>query len=184
MKKKYGPWIIQKSAQKYKNPWIEVREDHVSGPCGERSVFGVVNMKEGVSVLPMDEAEDVYLTEEFHYAIGRNSIETVSGGIDGDEMPLEAAKRELLEELGITASEWTPLGVLNPFTTVIQSPSHLFLARKLEFSEPHPETNEKIRTYKTGFQKALKMVMESEITHGPSCVLILKVGELVRQSSG
>lgn len=175
MIRKNGPWIINRTEIKYKNPWIEVREDQVTRPDGKPGIFGVVGMKGGVSVLPLDEQGFVYLTCEFHYAIERESIEVVSGGRDNEnEEFLETAKRELKEELGIIAKEWVPLGVVNPFTTVVHSPSHLFLARKLEFQKSEQEGTEIIDLVKVHFNEAVEMVMKSEITHGPSCVLILK----------
>ncbi|MBW2970476.1 NUDIX hydrolase [Candidatus Woesearchaeota archaeon] len=177
MLRKNGPWTIEETAIKYKNPWIEVREDQVIRPDGKPGIFGVVTMKGGVSVLALDDEGYVYLTKEFHYAVEEEIIEVASGAIDGGETPLETAKRELEEELGIKAGEWTSLGMINPFTTVIKSPSYLFLARKLSFTDANPDPTETIKLVKVKFEDALKMVMEGEITHGPSCVVILKAKE-------
>ncbi|MBW3004859.1 NUDIX hydrolase [Candidatus Woesearchaeota archaeon] len=179
MEKKNGPWTIKETIPKYKNPWIEVTEDQVIKPDGKPGIFGVVNMKAGVSVLPIDEEGFVYLTDEFHYAIEKDSIEVVSGAIDDGEKPIDAAKRELEEELGIKAEEWIDLGVVNPFTTVIKSPAYLFLARKLTFTDSNQEGTENIKLVKVKFEEAVKMVLESKITHGPSCVLILKAKEFI-----
>lgn len=172
--KKNGQFIIIKSVQKYKNPWMEVTEDRVIRPDGKPGTFGVVTMIGGVSVLPLDEDGYVYMTEEFHYAIGIEDIETASGGIDGNEEPVEAAKRELKEELGIEAEEWIDLGLVNPFTTVIKSTQKMYLARKLKFGKDHQEETEDIKLIKVKLEEAVKLVMDSVITHGPSCVLILK----------
>jgi 8-oxo-dGDP phosphatase len=135
-------------------------------------------MKSGVSVLALDEGDFVYLTSEYRYAIERESIEVVSGAIDGDELPLEAARRELREELGIEAGEWVELGVVDPFTSIISSPANLYLAEKLAFVETARESTEIIRTLKVELGEAVRMVLDSEITHGPSCVLILKAQSL------
>jgi ADP-ribose pyrophosphatase len=175
----YGPWKIKESNIKYRNPWIEVVEDQVIRPDGKPGIFGKVNMKSGVSVLPLDEQGFVYLTREFHYVLGKEGIETVSGAIDGDESPLTAAKRELAEELGISAEKWTDLGVVNPFTTVIRSPAYLYLAQDLSFGENDQEGTENIQKVRVSFDEAVKMVMEGIITHGPSCVLILKAKEFL-----
>jgi ADP-ribose pyrophosphatase len=176
-----GPWKIKSSREKYKNPWIRVREDQVIRPDGEDGIFGVVEMVAGISVLPLDDNGLVYLTKEFHYAIGQDSIEVVSGAIDKGESSLVAAKRELKEELGIEAKNWVDLGLLNPFTTVIKSPATMYLATKINLSEAKPEGTEKISLMKVKFVDALRMVMESKITHGPSCVLILKASEYLRK---
>jgi ADP-ribose pyrophosphatase len=131
-------------------------------------------MKPGVSVLPLDSEGCVYLTDEFHYAVGRDTIETVSGGVEPSEEPLDAARRELREELGIQAGRWTDLGSVDPFTTVVVSPATLFLARELTFTNRSPEGSEKIRPVKVELAEAVDWVAGSKITHGPSCVLILK----------
>ncbi len=178
---KNGPFTIKERKQVYKNPWIEVTEDKVLHDNGKSGLFGTVKMKPGVSILVIEEEGNAYLTDEFHYVIGKNSLEVVSGGIDGDENPLAAAKRELKEELGIEADEWVELGVVDPFTTLINSPAYLFLARKPRFVEKHEDDFENIKLVKMKFKDVVKMVMESKITHGPSCAAILKANEFLRQ---
>jgi 8-oxo-dGTP pyrophosphatase MutT (NUDIX family) len=175
-----GPWKIKSSEEKYKNPWLTVREDQVIRPDGKDGIFGVVEMIAGISVLPLDEDGFVYLNRAFHYAIEKSDVETVSGGIDSGEDALTSAKRELKEELGINADEWIDLGIVNPFTTVIKSPAYLYLAKGLHFSQAS-EVDEGLELVKVKFEEAVKMVMTSEITHGPSCVLILKANEYLRK---
>lgn len=172
--KRHGPWKIKKRVLKYENRWISVTEDQVIRPDGKDGIFGTVRMNDGVSVLPLDERGFVYLTDEFHYALGRRGLEVVSGAIDGKEKPLTAAKRELREELGIEAKQWLDLGTLNPFTTVVKSSARLYLAQKLRFRKAHQEGSERIRVRKMPLAQAVQFVMQSKITHGQSCVLILK----------
>jgi 8-oxo-dGTP pyrophosphatase MutT (NUDIX family) len=128
-----------------------------------------------------DEDRHVYLTEEFHYAVGRTTIEAVSGGVEPGEDALATARRELQEEIGIEAEEWTDLGTVDPFTASIVSPTRLYLARKLRFGEQSPEGTEQIRCVGMPLDEAVRMVLESEITHGPSCVLILKAARMVER---
>lgn len=177
MRKKHGPWTILSSKKMYKNQWIEILQDEVIRPDNKRGIFGVIKQRGGVSVLPIDDKGFVYLTEEFHYAIGRNSLETVSGGIEGKETPLAAAKRELKEELGIVANEWLDRGLVDPLTTVLSSPQRLFLAKGLKFYKSDQEGTETITIVKIPLSEAIAKVLKSEITHGPSCVLILKAKE-------
>lgn len=174
MEQQHGPWKIKKREVKYKNPWIEVFEDQVIQPDGKSGIFGTVSMKDGVSVLALDQEGFVYLIEEFHYAVGRNCIETISGAIDQGESPLDAAKRELKEEIGAEAREWIDLGRVDPFTSAVHSMAYLWIARNFTFSRAKPESTEVIKVVRLPFEEVLQMVMESKITHGPSCVLILK----------
>jgi 8-oxo-dGTP pyrophosphatase MutT (NUDIX family) len=173
MKKKHGPWTIVGSEPKYLHKLIEVREDQVIRPDGSPGTYATVNVKAGVSVLALDADQSVYLAKEFRYAVGRYSIEAVGGAMEDDEPPVEAAKRELREELGVEADEWIELGQVDPITSIIDAPSTLFLARGLTFKEKKDEGSERIETDKVALDEAVRMVIDSEITHGTSCVLIL-----------
>lgn len=180
--KKNGDFIITESVQKYKNPWIEVIEEKVIRPDGKPGLFGVVKAVEGVSVLPMDDKGFVYLIDEFHYALGRNDIETASGGREKGEEWIETAKRELKEETGIEAQEWIDLGTVEPLTAIVQCPQRLFLARKLSFSKNNLDESEDIKLVKMKFEKAVQMVMDSKILHAPSCILILKADKYLQNN--
>ncbi len=174
--KQHGPWQIVESNVVYNDPWIHVRKDDVIRPDGLPGTHSVVDLKPGVCVLALDDDNNAYLTEEFHYGVGRVTIEAVSGGIELDESPAVCAKRELQEELGIKAADWTEMGLVDPFTASVVSPTRLYLAQDLSFGESAPDGTEQIRCVKMPLRDALKMVVASEITHGPSCVLILKAG--------
>ena len=64
-------------------------------------------------------------------AMQEESLELMSGGLDRNESSLQAAQRELQEELGLRAELWADLGVINPFTTVMKSPNYMFMASDL-----------------------------------------------------
>lgn len=173
--KPHGPWIILGSSAIYHDPWIDVRRDEVIRPDRQHGTHCVVQMKPGVCVVARDEEGFVYLTEEFHYGIGRNSIEGVSGGIEAGETPRETAGRELAEELGLRAERWSELGSVDPFTTIVVSPTRLYLAEGLSEVERRPEGTEMIRRVRMPLDEAIRQVVDSRITHGPTCVLLLKI---------
>lgn len=175
-----GPWQIEASSQKYKSAWLEVIEDKVIKPNGEHGSFATVKLKPGVSVLAIGDEDEVYLTSEYRYAIEQKSIEVVSGATEADETPEMAAKRELREELGIAAGDWVDLGTVDPLTSILRSPARLFLARELSFFEPQADDSEIIEMVRMKLNEAVDMVMESKITHAPSCVLILKANQFLR----
>jgi 8-oxo-dGTP pyrophosphatase MutT (NUDIX family) len=173
MERKHGPWTIKETAEKYRDEFIAVYEDSVVRPDGKPGTYATVHLKPGVSVLPVDTDGTIYLTRQFRYATGAESIEAVSGGID-EEDASESAKRELREELGIEASELISLGQMDMDTSIVRSPVSLFLARGLKFTEAEQEGTERIEPFKTTLEQACGMVLRSEITHSPSCVLLLK----------
>jgi len=171
---KRGIWKVKSSRIVYRNPWISVREDAVVRPDGQPGIFGVVSMIPGVSVIPVDDQGFVYLTREFHYGVGRVTVEAISGGIERSENRLAAAKRELNEETGLTAKRWTYLGMVDPFTTVVHSPNHMYLAQRLSNGTPNPEGTERIQVIRAPFATTVRWVINSRITHSATAVALLK----------
>lgn len=153
---------------------MQVQRDEVIRPDGQPGSYAVVHIKPGICVLAMDDQHTVYLTEEFHYGVGQTTIECVSGGRDGVEPALQAAQRELREEIGIEADSWTDLGRLDPFTASVLSPTQLFLAKGLQFVDAAPEGTELIRRVSMPLAEAVQRVMQSQISHAPSMAVILK----------
>lgn len=172
--KEHGPWKIVESSQVYQDPWVTLRRDEVIRPDGDPGSYVVVNLKPGVCVLAIDDEDNVYLTKEFHYGVGRVTVECVSGGIEDGEDPQLCAARELEEELGIRAAEWTNLGSTDPFTANVVSPTQMYLARGLTFVETKPEGTEIIEPVKCSLANAVQQVMIGTITHSPSCLTIMK----------
>jgi ADP-ribose pyrophosphatase len=167
----WGPWTILQSSQVYQDPWLQVRKDNVIRPDGHDGTYSVVQIRSGVTVLPVEKGF-VWLTEEFHYAVGRVTLEAVSGGRDDSESALTCAKRELAEELGITAANWKELGTYDPFTGSVVSPTTLFIASELSFHTAAPEGTEQIRSVRMALKDAYLAVCEGRISHTPSCIAI------------
>ena len=180
---KRGPYTIKSSKQIYKNPWIEVREDAVVFPNGSESIWGTVHIKHGVSVLAMDDQGNIYFTKQFHYGTGNETPEVIAGGIDGDETPLQAAQRELQEEAGLEAKEWTFIGMMRPMTSYTDHVEHLYLARGLTEVSQHLDPGEIISIFKIPFATAVQWVMENKIEDCYSACLILRVAEYVKKHS-
>ncbi len=171
---KFGPWTIVQRNEVYRDAWMTVQMDNVLRPDGVPGTYSTVRIKPGVCVIPVAEDGTCYLTKEFHYAVGRETIEGISGGIEEGETPEIAAARELEEEVGIIAGRLHPLGVVDPLTAAVASPTKMFLASELRFTKTNMESTERIERVEMPFSEALRMVLENEITHAPSCVAILK----------
>ena len=181
--KKHGPWTIKKTRRVYRGEVMEVFEDEVIKPGGEEGVYSTIRLKDGASVLALDEEEFVYLVKEFRYALGREDIAIVGGAIDEGEEPIEAARRELLEELGIEAEDWTELGRTHHSTSQVDSSSTMFLARTLRFTEKDEDSGEVLETVKMPFAEAVKKALTGEFTHATSCVLILRAQHYLQKNS-
>ncbi len=177
--KKHGPWKIKSSKVKYKNQWIEVREDQVIRPDGKDGIYGAIKIKNGVSVLALDEKGYVYLTEEFHYGYAGVGIEAVAGAREDNEVPLEAAKRELEEEAGILAEEWIDLGVTFGLTSYTHHEQKLYLCRKLKFVKDRQDGTETIKLKQIRLEEAIQWVMDNKVCDSYSSLLILKAAKFL-----
>jgi 8-oxo-dGTP pyrophosphatase MutT (NUDIX family) len=174
MHRKKDEWTIKASSQRFDCEFFEVIEDEVIKPDGSEGCYATIKMKPGVNVLPVDEEGNVYLTEQYRYAVERKCLEVTAGGVEQGETPLEAAKKEAKQELGIEAEEWTEMGEVDVDTSIVNSKAYQFLARKLAFKETEQEGSENIKTVKMKLSEAVEKVLKSEIKHAPSCALILK----------
>lgn len=174
MAKAHGPWTIIATTRLFCNDFLELAEDQVIDPAGKLSSYATVRLAPGVAILPLADDGRAYLTRQFRYAIGCESLEVPSGAIDEGESPCEAAAREIREELGIEAAEWQELGIVHPVTSTIDGPVHLFVARGLRFTESEREPTEQIETVTLPLSEVVERVMAGEITHAPSCAVILK----------
>jgi 8-oxo-dGTP pyrophosphatase MutT (NUDIX family) len=176
----HGPWVIETSVKKYLSEFVDLREDCVRKPDGKPGTYATVALKPGVAVLPLSADGHVYLTRQFRYAIGRESVEVPSGAIEEGEERLAAAKREIREELGIEAHEWKHLGVVDVDTSIVRCAVDLFVAGDLRFTEREQDPTEVIQPVRISLDAAVNMVVNSQITHSPSCVAILLAQRWVR----
>lgn len=123
-------WRTESTRTVYENRWIAVREDRVVGPGGP-GIYGVVRMQQpSVFVVAVDEHDRVCLIALERYPTGTRSIEVPSGGADG-EQPRIAAERELREETGLRAADWTEVGAMYALNGIADAPEHVFVAREL-----------------------------------------------------
>jgi ADP-ribose pyrophosphatase len=168
-----GGWIIRSTREIFENPFFAVFEDDVIKPDGSDGKYATVRFVPGASVLAIDGDENIYLTRQFRYAIGRHDLQVVAGSIEG-EGAMDAAKRELKEELGIEAARWLDVGTVHSLTSTARCESRLFIARDLTFHEQETEGTEEIEPVKLKLSEAFDMVTRGEITDGDTCLLIMK----------
>src|SRR5215213_9138463 len=141
-----GPWIVKQTTERYRNPFLTVFHDDVIQPDGERGTYATVTLKAGVAILPVRDDDQVVLVRQFRYALGRESLEVVSGTRDDGEDAREAARRELREEAGLTATEWVELGMCDMDTSIVRCPIQLFLVRGLSGTQSAREGTESMKT--------------------------------------
>lgn len=168
-----NPWKTLESSVVYENPWISVRNDAVVRPDGKPGVYGVVHYKNtAVGVLPIDDEGFVYLVGQYRYPLGKYSWEIPEGGCVAGEDLLEAAKRELEEETGMTAGEWKHSGTAYLSNSTTDEVAHWYLATNLRKGQPKPEGTEQLRYKKVSLVEIIDMVAQGEIDDALSILAI------------
>lgn len=175
-----NPWRTLGSRTVYQDPWLILREDRVIRPDGTEGIYSVVEMRPSCGIVAINEYDRVALVGQWRYVHNKYSLEIPTGGSEEDEEPLDAAKRELLEETGLTAEDWTPLGTLDNSNGVTTDVAHMFLARNLKTGPSDRQGDEQVQLQWMPFADALRSVMRGEITESVSVAAILKIELLGR----
>lgn len=171
-----NPWKTLESELKYDNNWIRVTEHQVINPTGGHGIYGEVHFKNlAIGILPLDEDYNTWLVGQYRYPIKAYSWEIPEGGGPHGEAPLDSAKRELLEETGLTATSWKEIQRMHLSNSVSDELSIIYVATQLKQGLSAPEDTEELQVKKLPFTEAYEMVLSGTITDSMSVAAILKV---------
>jgi len=171
-----NPWKILGERKIYDNPWISVTEYAVLNPAGNKGIYGKVHFKNyAVGVVPLDEHHQITLVGQYRFTLNQYSWEIPEGGCPEGEDPLDAAKRELLEETGLVAARWDLLFTQHLSNSVTDEYGYAYLARDLQQCDAKPEETEKLMIKKVSVEEAYKMVEAGEITDSLTVAAIFKI---------
>ncbi len=177
-----NPWTILAEKKVYDNKWIGVTEYDVLNPNGGKGIYGKVHLKNlAIGALPLDREGYTWLVGQYRFPLEAYSWEIPEGGGEPAVPPVESAQRELLEETGLVAAEWTYLMDMHLSNSVTDERAILFLARDLEQREATPEETEQLVVRRLPFEEAYQMVEKGIITDSMSVAAILKVKLMLLQ---
>jgi 8-oxo-dGTP pyrophosphatase MutT (NUDIX family) len=163
MDQEANPWKTTQITNAYENDWIRLEHHDVIKPNGEPGIYGKVHFKnQAIAILPIDAEGNTYLVGQYRYTIDTYSWELPEGGCQ-DESTLDAAKRELKEETGILAYQWTMLGENYLSNSVTDEKAIMYLAEGLKFTAAAPEDTEQLQIKKIPIQEAIQMALNGEI---------------------
>ena len=153
---------------------VTVMLDSVRLSNGSTAKREIVEHPGGVTVIPVDEDGNVYCVRQYRYAMGEELLETPAGKLEHGEDPLDCAKRELSEETGITAKNYTYLGKMYPSPGFCRETLYAYLATGLEQGESHPDTDELLNVEKIHIDKLYRMVMDGELADAKTIIAVMK----------
>lgn len=168
-------WQTVSTKVVHANPYYSVREDEVIRPDGSPGTYFVVEGRDSAFAVALDEFENVHLVEVDRYTTGELSIEVPAGGLEDDE-PLDAAIRELEEETGITAQQWTSVGTFHRENGIRRGNCHVFVATDLTQTGRHAQREEGItRTLSVPLATAFTMIKDGAIADAESIAALTLV---------
>ncbi|MGJ7029759.1 NUDIX domain-containing protein [Niabella hirudinis] len=177
-----NPWHILSQRSVYDNPWIGVTEYNVINPSGGKGIYGKVHFKNiAIGVLVIDAEQHTYLIGQYRFVIDAYSWEIPEGGCPAGSDPLESAKRELLEEAGLEASQWRELLRMHLSNSVSDELAIVYLAADLVQKTPQPEDTEQLAIKRLPLQEAFAMVENGGITDAISVAAFQKAALMLER---
>ena len=176
-----NPWQTLDKKEIYKNPWITVNHHNVITPSGNKGIYGTVEFAHtAIGIVVLDEDYNTYIVGQYRFPLNLYSWEIPEGGGKKDEDPLISAKRELSEECGIEAKNWTLVQKFHLSNSVTNEMGYLFIAQKLSYFDAHPDDTEELKIKKIPFKDLFKMVVDGEITDAMTIMAIYKTNYLIQ----
>jgi len=122
-------WEVLSTEYLIRRPWLTARRDVAKLPDGRiNHEYYVLEYPDWVNIIAITEDGMVVLERQYRHGLGKTCYELPCGVIEEGETPLEAAKRELLEETGYAGGEWKQLMTLSPNPATSNNLAHSFLA--------------------------------------------------------
>jgi ADP-ribose pyrophosphatase len=153
------------SAVIYEGVFLRVYRDSVQSADGHVGVREYLKHPGAVMIVPLLDDDTVLLERQYRYPLRRAFIEFPAGKIDPGESLLTCAQRELLEETGYTAGEWTHLGGFHNAIGYCDEKIEVFLARKLTRAEAaNTDSGEVIEVFSASWRELLAWIRNGRVT--------------------
>ena len=174
--------VMVKSEDIFDGHILHVKFDTVMLPNGNEATRELIRHIGAVAVVPLTDDGKVIVERQFRYPLGQVITEIPAGKLDSfDEDRLEACKRELREETGYVADEWTELGDYLPAAAYTDERITLYLATGLRKGERELDEDEFLDVVEVPLVDLVKDIALGKITDGKTQVAILKTYLLLKE---
>lgn len=124
-----GKWKVLGSEYLFERPWLTVRKDRVQISTGQvNDEYYVLEYPDWINVIAITEDGQFVMEKQYRHGLGKTCYEIPAGVIEKGESPLEAAKRELMEETGYGDGTWREMMTVSGNTSTTNNVSHCFIA--------------------------------------------------------
>ena len=158
----------------YDGQLLKVYYDTVELVDGNTSWREVIRHPGAVVVVPIDSQGNVHMVRQFRYPYGRVLLEVPAGKLEPGEDPFSAAQRELSEEVGAQAAQWTPIGQMMPTPGFCDELQHVYLAQDLTFGEIHPDEDEFLEHVALPLEDAAAMAVDGRLEDSKTVAAVLR----------
>jgi len=134
------------SVEKYRCRLFSVSEEHAVDPGGFEIQRCIVHHRGSAVMLAVDDRKRILMVRQYRLPARRYLWELPAGSMDEGETPLQTAKRELTEETGYRAKQWTKLATFYPSPGFLDEKMTIFLAAGLTEGTAEPMEDERIET--------------------------------------
>lgn len=155
------------------NPWHRYCRDRYVQRDGSEGQYFYVDMAGSSATIPVFADGSTVLVRVYRYLLGCDLWEFPIGGMAPGEEPLAVAQKELAEEAGLLASDWTALGAFAPYKGVSNEVTHFFLARGLSEQGQHLEASERITVHRMPLLEARRVLVDQPLGDGQSMAGLL-----------
>lgn len=157
----------------FKGRVLEVRNDSVELENGSVTTREVIRHNGGVAVLAVDGEENILFVRQYRYPYAEVLLELPAGKLNSGEDPEACGRRELQEETGYEAGEFTLLGVAYPTPGYTDEQLHLYAAKNLTFKGQQLDEDEFLTVLKIPYKEAVQRVLSGEIKDAKTVIAIL-----------
>ena len=167
----------------YKGKILNLRVDIAELPNGKEAVREVVEHSGGVTIAALTDEMELIFVRQFRYPYMEEVLELPAGKLEKGEKPLEAGKRELQEEAGVTAEQFINLGRFYPTPGYTNEVIYLYGAIGLKNGEQDLDDDEFLNVETIPLNKAVEMILNNEIVDGKTQAAVLKLAALLEKKA-